>query len=204
MNILKKFFIVLGLLLISGNMALYAQLFKNTEKSSFVARIPIGFSWWTPSDDEWRQSLSGIAGIRTGIEIFPVKKGLTPEDGIFRLYFRSLLNWRIGSGNQNTYRAIFNEFGIQAGIFTRLNITDRHSIYAGAGPLWSLEYYSFNPKYGSKKNVTRRGTAFFVTGGYSFQFKSKLAAFMEVEYDSFITEGLMNSIVPSLGITFGL
>ncbi len=201
---IKRVILILCFLILTSNMSLFAQLFKNSKDTSVAVRIPIGVSWWTVADDEWKQSVSGIAGLRTGVELFPVKNGLTPEDGSFRLYLRTLVNWKIGTGNKNTYGTLFNEFGIQAGVFAKINITNQHGIYAGAGPLFALESYSFKPKYGSKKTVTRRGTAFFLNGGYNFHLKNKMALFMEIEYDGFITEGLINSFVPSLGMSFDL
>ncbi|MBR1911054.1 MAG: hypothetical protein IJ828_01730, partial [Treponema sp.] len=131
------FLVQLGLLLLTTASSLHSQILKNAERTSLTARIPIGFSWWAPADDDWRSSLTGIAGARAGIELFPVKAGLTPEDGMLRLYFRSLINWRLGTGSRTTYSAMFNEVGIQAGLFTRLNITRQHSIFAGAGPMYA-------------------------------------------------------------------
>lgn len=156
------FLVHLGVLLLSSFSSLYPQVFKNVKEISLVKRIPIGFSWWAPADDDWRSSLTGIAGARAGIELFPVKEGLTPEDGMLRLYFRSLINWRLGTGSKTTYSAMFNEFGLQAGAFVRLNITRQHAIFAGAGPLYAVEVCTFEPKYGSKKTVTQRGTHFSV------------------------------------------
>ncbi|MBR1911968.1 MAG: hypothetical protein IJ828_06390 [Treponema sp.] len=200
----KMFLIPLGILFLTSASSLHSQILKNAEQTSLSARIPIGLSWWTPADDDWRQSLAGIAGVRAGIELFPVKVGLTPENGIIRLYGRALVNWRIGAGSKSTYSALFNEFGIQAGLFARLNITRQHGIYAGAGPLWAVELHSFKPKYGEKKTMTQRGTAIFCTVGYNFQLKDKLSLFLEFDYEHFITEGLVNVIVPAAGITLGL
>ena len=200
----KIFLVQLGVLLLSSFSSLHPQVFKNAKETNLVKRIPIGFSWWAPADDDWRSSLTGIAGARAGIELFPVREGLTPEDGMLRLYFRSLINWRLGMGSRTTYSAMFNEVGIQAGLFTRLNITRQHSIFAGAGPLYAFEFHSFEPKYGGKKTVTQRGAALFCTLGYNFQMRDKLSLFIEFEYEHFITEGLINVIVPTAGITFGL
>ena len=200
----KMFLVHLGVLLLSSFSSLHPQVFKNVKETSLVKRIPIGFSWWAPADDDWRSSLTGIAGARAGIELFPVKEGLTPEDGMLRLYFRSLINWRLGTGSKTTYSAMFNEFGLQAGAFVRLNITRQHAIFIGAGPLYAVEVCTFEPKYGSKKTVTQRGTALFCTAGYNFQMKDNFSLFIEFEYEHFITEGLINVIVPTAGITFGL
>ena len=198
------FLLQLGVLLLSSFSSLYPQVFKNAKETNLVKRIPIGFSWWAPADDDWRSSLTGIAGARAGIELFPVKEDLTPEDGMLRLYFRSLINWRLGTGSKTTYSAMFNEVGLQAGAFVRLNITRQHAIFAGAGPMYAFEICTFDHKYGSRKTETRRGAALFLTAGYSFQIKPRTSLFLEVEYNHFITEGLINSIIPTAGITFGL
>lgn len=99
---------------------------------------------------------------------------------------------------------MLNEFSIQLGLFTRVNITRQHGIYAGISPLWALELYTFTPKYGNKNTKTKRGTALALTAGYNFKFKGKLSLFMELEFDHFITENLIDSIVPTAGITIGL
>ena len=158
------FLVHLVVLLLSSFSSLHPQVFKNVKETSFVKRIPIGFSWWAPADDDWR----------------------------------------LGTGSRTTYSAMFNEFGLQAGAFVRLNITRQHAIFIGAGPLYAVEVCTFEPKYGSKKTVTQRGTALFCTAGYNFQMKDNFSLFIEFEYEHFITEGLINVIVPTAGITFGL
>ena len=125
------FLLQLGVLLLSSFSSLHPQVFKNAKETSLVKRIPIGFSWWAPADDDWRSSLTGLAG---------------------------------------------------------------------AGPMYAFEICTFDHKYGSRKTETRRGAALFLTAGYSFQIKPRTSLFLEVEYNHFITEGLINSIIPTVGI----
>lgn len=167
-------------------------------------RVPVSVNWWTVLDENWHDSISGIAGFRTGLELYPVGEGKTPEDGVLRLYGRVLLNWRIGAGGQETYKALYNEFGIQPQLLVRLNITRQHSVCLGAGPLWALEMYTFSPKYDDKKTSTRRGTAVAISAGYGFKTKGCLSFFAEFEYDHFITNGLLDVFTPSVGITVAL
>ncbi len=131
----KMFLLQLGVLLLSSFSSLYPHVFKNAKETSLVKRIPIGFSWWAPADDDWRSSLTGLAGAR---------------------------------------------------------------------PMYAFEFHSFEPKYGGKKTVTQRGAALFCTLGYNFQMRDKLSLFIEFEYEHFITEGLINVIVPTAGISLGL
>lgn len=181
-----------------------AQMVKSGSGTDLKVRIPISAGWWAFTDEDWQETVTGIAGVRAGVELYPVREGKSPEDGVFRLYGRTMLCWKAGAGNQNTYKALYNEFGIQAELLARLNITRQHGVYLGAGPLWALERYTFEPKYGDKTTATRRGTAVSVTAGYCFKTKGRLSLFAEAEYDCFITDGMQNVFCPSIGITIAL
>ena len=181
-----------------------AQMVKSGSGTDLKVRIPISAGWWSFTDEDCQETVTGIAGVRTGAELYPVREGKSPEDGVFRLYGRVMFDWRIGAGNQNTYKALCNVVGIQPQILARLNITRQHGVYLGAGPLWALELYTFEPKYGERTTVTRRGTAVSVTAGYSFKTKGRLSLFAELEYDRFITDGMPDVFAPSAGIAIEL
>lgn len=92
MNNLKTLFFYVLFALVAERQSLYAQIFKDKKNTSLAIRIPIGLSWWVPAEDDVRNSITGITGIRTGLELFPLGEGLSPEDRIFRLYARTTVN----------------------------------------------------------------------------------------------------------------
>ena len=182
----------------------HAQIAGNNGGTDLNVRIPVSAGWFAFTDEGWQETVTGVAAARTGAELYPVGAGKTPEDGVLRLYGRVMFDWRIGAGNQETYKALCNVVGIQPQILARLNITRQHSVCLGAGPLWALELYTFSPKYDDKKTSTRRGTAVAFTAGYGFKTKGRLSLFAELEYDWFITDGFPDVFSPSAGITVAL
>lgn len=49
----------------------HAQVLAETGTTHFTVRIPVAVSWWTPAEKDWRGSLTGIAGVRSGVELYP-------------------------------------------------------------------------------------------------------------------------------------
>lgn len=182
----------------------HAQVLAETGTTHFTVRIPVAVSWWTPAEKDWRGSLTGISGVRSGVELYPHGEGCTPEDGRFRLYGRALLGWRIGAGDQNTYGALYNAFSAEAGLFARLNVTRQHGLYAGCGAMWAAETYSFTPKHGAQRTETGRGAAVSLTAGYQFKTEGRLSLFVEAEYAHFLADSCLDVFMPGVGISFGL
>ena len=115
-----------------------AQMVKSSSVTDLKVRIPISAGWRAFTDEEWQETVTGIAGVRAGVELYPVREGKSPEDGVFRLYGRAMLCWRAGAGNQGTYKALYNGIGIQPQVLARLNITRQHgSGTAGQGLLFA-------------------------------------------------------------------
>ncbi|MBQ9539131.1 MAG: hypothetical protein IJU95_07655, partial [Treponema sp.] len=111
----------------------FSQVVKPGSETNLAVRIPISAGWWAFTDEKWQETVTGIAGVRAGVELYPVREGKSPEDCVFRLYGRAMLCWRAGAGNRSTYKALYNGLGIQPQVLARLNITRQHGIYLGAG-----------------------------------------------------------------------
>lgn len=202
---MKKFLTILLFSVYAGAaVPAHAQAFASAEPTHFTFRIPVSICWWAPAGKDWRGSVTGIAGLRSGVELYPHKAGASPEDGTFRLYGRALLGWRIGAGDQGTYGELYNAFSAQAGLFARVNITRQHGLYLGGGAGWAVEAHSFSPKHSAQKTETKRGAAVTLTAGYQFKTAGRFSVFVEAEYAHFLADSCLDVFMPSAGITIGL
>ena len=170
----------------------------------FAVRVPISLCWWTPTDDDWHGKVSGLGGIRAGIDLFPLTQGKYLDERGFRPSLRLLAGYRLGMGDPATYSARLHTLLADCSLLFRYNVTGQHHGYIGLGAQWQADMLDYEPKYRGRTLEAWRGTALSVCAGYELALGGRLWAFGELGFTHPVGGGLLDAFMPVLGLSWGI
>lgn len=170
----------------------------------FDFRLPASLGWWTPVNEDWHGIMSGVGGIRAGIELFPLTQNKVSNERGFRPSLRLLAGYRFGIGEPDTYSARLHTVGIDCSFLLRYNFTRQHHGFMGVGALWQMDILDYNSKYRGRKRETWRGTALSLCMGYELALNDRLWAFAELGFAHIVAGGLFDTFMPVIGLSWGL
>ena len=170
----------------------------------FEFRVPASLGWWTPVNEDWHGIMSGVGGIRAGIELFPLTQNKLSNERGFRPSLRLLAGYRFGIGAPDTYSARLHTLSTDCSLLLRYNFTRQHHAYIGLGAQWQMDILDYNPKYRNRTKETWRGTAVNVCTGYELALNTRLWVFGELGFMHVVSNGLFDTFMPVIGLSWGL
>lgn len=166
--------------------------------------IPASIFYWSPIDVNWGDKVLGIAGINIGLEFYPPQPVLVFNGKLIDLSARFNLLWNIGINKENTFPLIFNTIAISFPIIWHVHFNTMHSVYAGIGLAYEIEFMKIQPKYEDKQFFYQNIFSLKTPVGYELTLNEIIKFFVEITFDYHLTGDGFISIEPGLGVSFNV
>lgn len=178
-----------------------AELEKERERPAEI-RIPVQINYWTPLNEAWIKHVYGIAGVKAGVEFYPPIGFEKVPYQKMDFSIGSNVDYRIGAGNPNIYKAICNEITIDFPIIAHYHMNARNSLYAGISPSYRVLIYSIEQKYEESAVFVQNRFSLGVMGGYEFTLNDRCNIKFDIKPDIELGTSPRVTLETGVGVIF--
>lgn len=168
----------------------------------FEIAFPFSFNYWSPLNAQWCSAINGIFGFDCALDIFPSMKSIVSRNKTIDFCARFNLGYKMGIGNLNKYKAFYHGISFATPIIMNLCYTNNHKLTIGFGPLYEIDFVSFQKKYDLEYVFIQNQFGLEFLLGYEYSISKKWKLYSEVEFDFYFTRNSFAVIKPKLGAVY--
>ncbi len=162
--------------------------------------IPVDMGYWTPAGADWVGLMLGTGIINTGITIVPSDRLFTWQGKNWYVSTGLHAAYRLGIGNPKAYEAYYHSIAVTIPVRLHVDLTEEHSIYAGAGFQYITDILSVEKKYEDPETEVYANAGLELTAGYSFALNERVTLQVSNTFAFQFAETTMVSYSPRIGI----
>lgn len=164
--------------------------------------FPLTIGYWTPITAKWAKLIIGTGSVSTGLSFIP-NDCLFISDG--NIYYASValdITYRYGIANPDIQTGSLNSFSIGFPILLHRKFDNKQGMFAGLGPIYSLEIFRHQEKYSEPVTQINNDFGMVFSIGYQYDMENGVRLIFDNRIDVRFYNEAMISWSPRLGIDY--